>query len=88
METCPSPEIADSRKRPLDCDAENGATKRSHYGSGIFDRASSTPRVNIVSVAIAKLRQFHSFAQRRLHQSLVSPLLSSLLFFPLTDIHA
>ncbi|XP_050464139.1 RNA-binding protein Pasilla isoform X4 [Cataglyphis hispanica] len=34
METCPSPEIADSRKRPLDCDAENGATKRSHYGSG------------------------------------------------------
>ncbi|KZC06300.1 RNA-binding protein Nova-1 [Dufourea novaeangliae] len=34
METCPSPEIADSRKRPLDCDTENGATKRSHYGSG------------------------------------------------------
>ncbi|XP_043272950.1 RNA-binding protein Nova-1 isoform X3 [Venturia canescens] len=34
METCPSPEIADSRKRPLDCDVENGATKRSHYGSG------------------------------------------------------
>lgn len=36
METCPSPEIADSRKRPLDCDAENGATKRSHYGTGNF----------------------------------------------------
>lgn len=36
METCPSPEIADSRKRPLDCDVENGATKRSHYGSGIW----------------------------------------------------
>ncbi|CAB0037563.1 unnamed protein product [Trichogramma brassicae] len=34
METCPSPEIADSRKRPLDCDAENGSTKRSHYGTG------------------------------------------------------
>lgn len=34
METCPSPEIADSRKRPLDCDADNGSTKRSHYGSG------------------------------------------------------
>ncbi|XP_031785217.1 RNA-binding protein Nova-1 isoform X2 [Nasonia vitripennis] len=34
METCPSPEIADSRKRPLDCDVENGATKRSHYGTG------------------------------------------------------
>ncbi|XP_046422738.1 RNA-binding protein Pasilla isoform X2 [Neodiprion pinetum] len=34
METCPSPEIADSRKRPLDCDVENGSTKRSHYGSG------------------------------------------------------
>lgn len=38
METCPSPEIADSRKRPLDCDAENGATKRSHYGSGMSDQ--------------------------------------------------
>lgn len=34
METCPSPEIADSRKRPLDGDAENGDTKRSHFSSG------------------------------------------------------
>ena len=34
METCPSPEIPDSRKRPLDCDADNGSTKRSHYGTG------------------------------------------------------
>ncbi|XP_018571827.1 RNA-binding protein Nova-1 isoform X1 [Anoplophora glabripennis] len=33
METCPSPEIADSRKRPLDSDAENGDTKRSHFSS-------------------------------------------------------
>ncbi|CAG9860510.1 unnamed protein product [Phyllotreta striolata] len=33
METCPSPEIADSRKRPLDGDAENGDTKRSHFSS-------------------------------------------------------
>jgi hypothetical protein len=33
MDTCPSPEISDSRKRPLDGDAENGATKRSHYGA-------------------------------------------------------
>ncbi|XP_046402012.1 RNA-binding protein Pasilla isoform X2 [Ischnura elegans] len=34
METCPSPEIPDSRKRPLDGDVENGTTKRSHYGGG------------------------------------------------------
>nr|CAD7442772.1 unnamed protein product [Timema bartmani] len=32
METCPSPEMPDSRKRPLDGDVENGDTKRSHYG--------------------------------------------------------
>lgn len=32
MDTCTSPEITDSRKRPLDGDGENGITKRSHYG--------------------------------------------------------
>ncbi|KAF4527363.1 hypothetical protein B566_EDAN001142 [Ephemera danica] len=32
METCPSPEMPDSRKRPLDGEVENGTTKRSHYG--------------------------------------------------------
>lgn len=44
MDTCPSPEIADSRKRPLDGDTENGDTKRSHFSSGkeqlIVHRAS------------------------------------------------
>lgn len=34
MDTCPSPEIADSRKRPLDGDTENGDSKRSHFSSG------------------------------------------------------
>ncbi|XP_036323911.1 putative fatty acyl-CoA reductase CG5065 isoform X3 [Rhagoletis pomonella] len=34
METCPSPEIGDSRKRPLDTDPENEQTKRSHFSSG------------------------------------------------------
>ncbi|KAJ9576806.1 hypothetical protein L9F63_006580 [Diploptera punctata] len=34
MDTCPSPEIPDSRKRPLDSEVENGTTKRSHYGGG------------------------------------------------------
>lgn len=34
METCPSPEIGDSRKRPLDSDTENGNSKRSHFSSG------------------------------------------------------
>lgn len=33
MDTCPSPEIADSRKRPLDGDTENGDSKRSHFSS-------------------------------------------------------
>lgn len=51
METCPSPEIADSRKRPLDCDAENGATKRSHYGSGIWIFTSRDVGVNSSSRA-------------------------------------
>lgn len=36
MDTCSSPEVVDSRKRPLDCDAENGSTKRSHYGTGML----------------------------------------------------
>ncbi|XP_023162367.1 RNA-binding protein Nova-1 isoform X6 [Drosophila hydei] len=34
METCPSPEMGDSRKRPLDSDPENEQTKRSHFSSG------------------------------------------------------
>ncbi|KAK7790780.1 hypothetical protein R5R35_000423 [Gryllus longicercus] len=34
MDTCPSPEIQDSRKRPLDGDVENGVTKKSHYAGG------------------------------------------------------
>lgn len=34
MDTCPSPEITDSRKRPLDVDSENGDVKRSHFSSG------------------------------------------------------
>lgn len=36
METCPSPEIGDSRKRPLDSDTDNGASKRSHFSSGKY----------------------------------------------------
>ncbi|XP_037951416.1 RNA-binding protein Nova-1 isoform X5 [Teleopsis dalmanni] len=34
METCPSPEMGDSRKRPLDSDPENEQSKRSHFSSG------------------------------------------------------
>lgn len=34
METGTSPETADSRKRPLDGEIENGHSKRSHYISG------------------------------------------------------
>lgn len=35
MDTCPSPEITDSRKRPLDGDSENGDIKRSHFSSAV-----------------------------------------------------
>ncbi|XP_013190955.1 RNA-binding protein Pasilla isoform X3 [Amyelois transitella] len=35
MDTCPSPEITDSRKRPLDVDSENGDVKRSHFSSAV-----------------------------------------------------
>ncbi|KAJ0173417.1 hypothetical protein K1T71_010566 [Dendrolimus kikuchii] len=35
MDTCPSPEITDSRKRPLDGDSENGDVKRSHFSSAV-----------------------------------------------------
>ncbi|GLG97894.1 Uncharacterized protein GBIM_04565, partial [Gryllus bimaculatus] len=34
MDACPSPEIQDSRKRPLDGEVENGVTKKSHYAGG------------------------------------------------------
>lgn len=36
MDTCPSPEISDSRKRPLDGDSENGDIKRGHFSSGEY----------------------------------------------------
>lgn len=35
MDTCPSPEIADSRKRPLDGDTDDTDTKRSHFSTGM-----------------------------------------------------
>lgn len=34
MDTCPSPENGDSRKRPLDGEIENGDSKRSHFSPG------------------------------------------------------
>lgn len=34
LDTCPSPEIGDSRKRPLESDSENGTNKRSHFSTG------------------------------------------------------
>lgn len=40
METCPSPEIGDTRKRPLDSDSENSATKRSHFSNGKYIKSA------------------------------------------------
>ncbi|XP_055901877.1 RNA-binding protein Pasilla isoform X7 [Eupeodes corollae] len=45
---CPSPEIGDSRKRPLDSDPENEQTKRSHFSSG-----DSTYHMKILVPAVA-----------------------------------
>lgn len=47
--TCPSPEIPDSRKRPLDGESDNGSTKRSHF-SGEFLKKNT--RIKILSVII------------------------------------
>ncbi|XP_055850945.1 RNA-binding protein Pasilla isoform X8 [Episyrphus balteatus] len=45
---CPSPEIGDSRKRPLDSDPENEQSKRSHFSSG-----DSTYHMKILVPAVA-----------------------------------
>ncbi|XP_050551245.1 RNA-binding protein Pasilla isoform X4 [Spodoptera frugiperda] len=45
MDTCPSPEITDSRKRPLDGDSENGDVKRSHFSS-VQDLVTALPLAN------------------------------------------
>lgn len=48
METCPSPEMGDSRKRPLDSDPENEQTKRSHFSSGKFsNHLKKTKKIEI-----------------------------------------
>lgn len=49
METCPSPEIGDSRKRPLDTDPENEQTKRSHFSSGKFFLFKKKSKSNSIS---------------------------------------
>lgn len=40
--TCPSPEIPDSRKRPLDGDSDNGSTKRSHFSGEFLKKTKKT----------------------------------------------
>lgn len=56
MDTCPSPEIGDSRKRPLESDTENGSTKRSHFSSGKY--VSSRVNCNFSSVCCSILYLF------------------------------
>lgn len=48
METCPSPEMGDSRKRPLDSDPENEQTKRSHFSSGKFCKSKSKSKIETI----------------------------------------
>lgn len=47
MDTCPSPEIADSRKRPLDGEDENGDTKRSHFSNNSGKNFYPFPRESV-----------------------------------------
>lgn len=43
METCPSPDNPENKKRPWDGNDENGTTKRSHYGAGNETKFRSVP---------------------------------------------
>lgn len=58
-DTCPSPEIGDSRKRPLEGDTtiDNGSTKRSHY-STITNNNSSTSST-IMNATTNAVGKFH-----------------------------
>lgn len=67
MDTCPSPEIADSRKRPLDGDAENGDTKRSHFSSG---KGGAAPGARPAAAAAAAAAAQH---RRRTVKSIAVP---------------
>ena len=64
METCPSPEIGDSRKRPLDTDPETEQTKRSHFSSGKFffekkkNQKKFSLRKFIISLSCYSLKTF------------------------------
>lgn len=49
--TCPSPEIPDSRKRPLDADSDNGSTKRSHF-SGEFLKKKTRIKSNSGNLSV------------------------------------
>lgn len=62
MDTCPSPEIGDSRKRPLESDTENGSTKRSHFSSGKY----VSSRVNCNNSALSAAL-FFIYLSKRVH---------------------
>ncbi|EDX15785.1 GD15148 [Drosophila simulans] len=90
METCPSPEIGDSRKRPLDSDPENEQTKRSHFSSGKLTKIQSKSKskfqikFKFKSKSISKSKP-NSFRQQKeeieiyiSNRSCISPLSCSL----------
>lgn len=54
-DTCPSPEMGDSRKRPLEGDAtENGTTKRSHYSTITPNNNNNNNIMNATANAVGK----------------------------------
>lgn len=53
-DTCPSPEIADSRKRPLEGDTDNGVSKRSHYSTATPNNNNNSIIMNSTPNTVGK----------------------------------
>ena len=58
-DTCPSPEIADSRKRPLEGDTENGVSKRSHYSTTTTTNPNNNNNSTIMNSTTNAVGKFH-----------------------------
>lgn len=64
-DTCPSPEIGDSRKRPLEGDAtENGTTKRSHYSTITPNNNNNSTIMNASANAVGKFHLKPPFSKQ------------------------
>lgn len=74
-DTCPSPEIGDSRKRPLEGDAtENGTTKRSHYSTITPNNNNNSTIMNASANAVGKFHLKPPFSKQLPYPSSTPPL--------------